>query len=176
MTLLARSMPATEIRTIASSGPSSGRVSATFHGRDIFAPAAARLACGLPLRSIGPEQTSLVEIPIPGPSRNPSGGIQGQVIHVDRFGNLITNISRGFVEEERPAGPPREALIGDGKRIGLRDHYGEVPKGEPLALWGSSDLLELAANQGHAAKLLGLTVGAGVTLRVVPPAKGQGSM
>ena len=69
-------------------------VSATFHGRDVFAPVAGHLACGVPLERFGPEVADPVGLPIPRPRRDPSGQIAGEVIWIDHFGNCITNITR----------------------------------------------------------------------------------
>lgn len=150
-------------------------LSATFHGRDLFAPAAAHLACGVPLAAFGPPVSDPVRWPLPRLERLP-GALGGEVLYVDRFGNGVTSIGRLHWENEElrlvPAfgqGPALEvqtarALVqAAGRRWLLRRTYGEVAAGEPLALIGSAGLLELAVAQGSAAAL-GVTVGAEVVL------------
>src|SRR5690606_13925034 len=91
LTLLARAHGLDEVRAIESPEFRRAEVSRTFHGRDIFAPAAARLACGAPLGDAGPRLERIVELPVPEPVADGST-VRGEVIHVDRFGNLITNL------------------------------------------------------------------------------------
>lgn len=119
-------------------------VSATFHGRDIFAPVAAHLALGVRLDTFGPELADPVILPLSRPAQT-GGAALGAVIHVDRFGNLITNIpeawARGAIEVEL-----------DGRGVGrLRPAYGAVQPGEPVAVIGSSGFLEIAVRDGSAA-------------------------
>lgn len=163
------------------------RVSRTFHGRDIFAPVAAHLARGVPLADLGESVTQLVTFPVPGISVRPDGVLGGRVIHVDRFGNLITSIGRllwiGDNLALQPAFPIAGAegcewgsspfpaaearVCAAGRRIeGVRPAYGDVPDGEYLALVGSVEHLEIAVAGGNAARALGIGVGAEVTLEV----------
>jgi len=135
-------------------------VSATFHGRDIFAPAAAYLAMGKPLDFLGkPLSGRPVSLDIPPVSRE-GDSILGQVIHVDRFGNAVTNIRRKDVEETH--GFKVEAA---GMALPLGRTYGDVPEGRCLGLWGSSRRLEVSCNRGNAARVLGLSRGSRVVLR-----------
>ncbi len=153
-------------------------VSSTFHGRDIFAPAAAHLAMGAPLEALGPPVTDPQRLPLPYLELG-DGWLEGEVLHADRFGNLVTSIGRLRWEGGRlllvPAfrpNPPRYALSATAVRVvaaglelpGIRRTYGEVPSGSPLALVGSSGFLEIAVREGSAAEQLGLRVGDRVRL------------
>ncbi len=145
------------------------RVSMTFHGRDIFAPVAASLASGLTPDQVGPslEVDELIALTDLEPRVAPeSGGLTGQVVQVDRFGNLITNIGREQVRAVFGGGSPDRLRIGCGKTIiaGLSETYSSQPVGAPVALFGSRDTLELAINQGRAEEVL--QVGVGAEIRV----------
>lgn len=132
-----------------------GPLSRTFHGRDLFAPAAARIAAGRPLDQLGRPLASPVRLPLPSPERG-EGEIRGEVAHVDRFGNLITNIPEGWV------GPGWEWSAA-GRRLGpIRDSYSEVGVTELLVTIGSAGTLEVAAREGSAAEILGIGRGADV--------------
>ena len=142
-------------RAVALREPSFWRpsVSATFHGRDVFGPVAAHLAAGVSLRALGPAVASIHGLPLP-THRAEQGTLHGVVIHVDRFGNLITTIG--------PAAVATGATIriADRTIIGLAPHF---QQNAPLiALLGSSGLLEIAVPNGSAAELLGVGVGATV--------------
>jgi hypothetical protein len=123
-----------------------GTVAATFHGRDVFAPAAARLALGAPPEQAGPPVSldgSLGSRKL----RLLRGGkeVRGQVIHVDRFGNLITDIPGARLPDKARVKAGRLAL----KRISRT--FEDVAKGAPLAYVGSAGTLELAVREGSAA-------------------------
>ncbi len=139
-------------------------VSTTFHGRDIFAPAAAYLARGTPIGDFGDEVYSLLLLPSPQPARERGGILSGSVIHIDHFGNLVTNIRN----QGLPLGPV-EIHVGNHIIQGLSVSYADaVISAEPplLAIAGSSGYLEIAVRNGNAALLLG--VGLGELVRVVP--------
>lgn len=132
-------------------------VSRTFHGRDIFAPVAARLALGLEPGRLGPSLAAPVRLSWPRP-RLEEGRLLGQVLAADRFGNLTTNLDQARVEAflaGRPALVRLEGLEGLSLR-GLRQAYGQVPPGEPVALFNSLGRLELALNRGDLRARLGL--------------------
>jgi S-adenosylmethionine hydrolase len=123
------------------------RVSHTFHGRDIFAPVAAHLSKGVPPAEMGPpiKTTDLTSLYIPDPIAE-GETLRGEVIGVDSFGNLVTNISQEILEVFAPDGVV-EIEIG-GKRIrGLRSSYEEGKRGEVIALWGSAGLLEISLKE-----------------------------
>lgn len=132
-------------------------VSATFHGRDIFAPAAAHLARGVALEALGPRVPDPVRFDLPQPEVV-EGGFRGTVVHVDRFGNLITNIPGDRLRQVR-------RVVVAGRVVGpLRRTYADVAPGEALALVGSAGLLEVSVRDGNAAALLG--AGRGAEVRV----------
>lgn len=129
-------------------------VSATFHGRDIFAPVAARLACGTLPDRLGPPlaPADLCTLPLPHPTVK-DGRLQGAVVHIDRFGNLITDIDRHAFSRFCNDRPDRVRITLNSWTIdGIRTTYGSVPPGEIVALMGSRDYLEIGINQGNAAK------------------------
>lgn len=144
------------------------RVSRTFHGRDIFAPVAAHLASGTALEALGP-QLALEQLHPLSPPPAPvavQGLIKGTIVHVDRFGNLTTNIGRQqLMEVQARADVTRVTIRVGGKTLkGLCVCYADAPVGRPLALVGSRELLEIAVNQGNAQRHLGVARGDAVEL------------
>ncbi len=136
--------------------------SATFHGRDIFAPAAAHLASGRPLADLGRPLDALTPLHWALPIVD-GRGLQGWVVHVDRFGNCITNIPRAAFEAARK-GRPVKLFAGNTILRTIHRTYAEVARGEPVALFGSNDYLEIAVHGGNASELLGIRKGAPVNL------------
>lgn len=137
-------------------------VSATFHGRDIFAPAAAHLASGVPLEMLGSrlEPASLVQLDWPQPSRN-GADWRASVLHIDHFGNLITNLPGEQLE------PPLESWrvhLGPLTIHGIQPTFAAVAVGEPVAYVGSSGFVELAVRQGNAQRTWQVEVGDPVRL------------
>jgi S-adenosylmethionine hydrolase len=153
---------AEEVRRIANERLFPGSVSATFHGRDVLAPVAARLVAGTPFAEVGP--IAVAAGPPPG-ARLVDGGVEGSVLFEDRFGNLVTNVP-GSLFEGWPADGAQEVrvLIGAATLAGLRRTYADVGAGELLAYVGSGEHLEVAVRGGSAAAVLG--VGAGARVRV----------
>jgi S-adenosylmethionine hydrolase len=137
-------------------------VSATFQGRDIFAPVAAHLIRGVSVDTFGPILEQIVEIPVAVPQIDGKRMI-GQVIHIDRFGNLITNIPQKRFSRFTQG---KEVEIRLGGRIlkGTSRTYSAVPIGELTALFGSMELLEIAMNCGNAAEMIGINRGEQVTV------------
>lgn len=137
-------------------------VSATFHGRDILAPVAARLALGLDPDRLGPPLARLTTMDWPQP-RQGADRIDGAVIEIDSFGNLITNLTADMI-----AGHPtdRRACIVCNifETWGIYSVYAEQPSGTLVALIGSSGRLELALVGDNAAQRLGIAIGATVTV------------
>jgi S-adenosylmethionine hydrolase len=127
----------------------------TFHGRDVFAPAAAQLALGIPLDSLGVPHEEPVVRRTPEAIRRADGAVSGMVITVDRFGNLITNLM------SRRGGTIELA----GRSLPLARTYADVPAGALVALVGSSGLIEVAVRDGSAAETLGTGRGDEVLLR-----------
>jgi hypothetical protein len=134
-------------------------VSSTFHGRDLFAPAAAHLARGLDLAELGPPARDLAALALPLPRRAP-GLLEGEVIHVDRFGNLITNL------ESQDLGAVRAVEVPGASLAGLARAYADAEPGSLLALVGSGGLLEISMRDGSAAAALGAGRGARVAVRL----------
>lgn len=127
-------------------------LSNTFHGRDIFAPVSAHLSMGLDPRELGPEIGDLVKLQAP-VVKEEKGILQGQVVRIDRFGNLITNISSKIIEDFIQGQDP-EIEVGHLVVKGIKKSYGDVPKGHPLALIGSNGFMEIAVNGGQASALV----------------------
>lgn len=137
-------------------------LSDTFHGRDLMAPVAARLSLGLEPALLGEPRRSLIRLSWPQVETAP-GQIAGEVLLVDSFGNLITNIARPHLEAV-PPDEPVAVYCGEVRINGILRTYGERPAGHVVALVGSSGQLELAIVGGSAARELGL--GAGTPVRV----------
>ncbi|MGH7645821.1 MAG: SAM hydrolase/SAM-dependent halogenase family protein [Gemmatimonadales bacterium] len=130
--------------------------SPTFHGRDVFAPAAARLARGAPLADLGAPVTDPYRSPLPAPRAEENGWL-GEVIYVDSFGTLVTNLpgsaiaaGAGILVSGRDAGP-------------LRRTFADVARGGLVVYVGSGGSIEIAVREGSAARLLG--VGAGESVK-----------
>jgi S-adenosylmethionine hydrolase len=143
-------------------------VSATFHGRDVFAPAAAHVSLGVDMKELGPEVHEIGRLELPSPAMMDNGTAEVHVIHIDRFGNIITNMDRVSWENLTRSGDKIDVEIGIGSLVlnRISRTYEDVPLGAPLALWGSTDLLEISVNRGNAAKQTGLNVGDKVKIRV----------
>jgi hypothetical protein len=140
-------------------------VSATFHGRDIFAPAAAHLSRGLSLPTLGKRISDPLLLNLPDPSCR-KDEISGQVLYADRFGNLITNINRKEVERCFPEGNIA-VRIGRRKLGGLQETYAQSEPGRLLTLFGSSGFLEIACNRSSAAEMLDYSPGKLPAVRLV---------
>jgi len=141
-------------------------ISSTFHGRDIFAPVAAHLSSGISCASFGQkiEECQRLNDFFPIIKKKQ---IIGKVLSIDRFGNMITNISKRFLEKNLPN---LDCLLSI-KRKKIRkiySHYAEGKKGELFLLFGSSGFLEIAMNQSSAAKLLKVKNGTQIVLNVLP--------
>ena len=131
------------------------RSSATFHGRDVFAPAAAALARGESVDALGRLAANPIVRRTPEPTRRLDGAIEGEIIVLDRFGNAVTNLI-GL----------RGGTIELGTRcITVRHTYSEVAPGEPVAVTGSTGFIEIAVRDGDAASALGIRRGDKVLLR-----------
>ncbi len=150
------------------------QVSHTFHGRDVFAPAAAHLAAGVPIDELGPSVPDPITFSPPQMTITPDG-IKGEVLHVDHFGNVITSIGKLLWRGEELSATSKEqvrfeanaALVeAGGQEIkGIRHAYAEVERGEVLALVGSGGYLEIAVREGSGADRFGLEPGDPVVLR-----------
>ena len=139
------------------------RVSRTFHGRDVFAPAAAHLALGTPLPNFGRAVTDPVLIPWL-TARRQGDGLVGEVVHADRFGNLVTSVRAADLEALGPA----EALVVEleGEEVGsIVGCFADIPAGGAGALVGGSDRLEIAVREGSAAASTGARRGSRISVR-----------
>lgn len=137
-------------------------VSPTFHGRDIFAPAAAHLARGVAVEQLGPRAVGMIKLDLPEPQRTGERDAEGDVVHVDRFGNLITNIPAAWL-------PPLEEAHTIEVRIGAHTAqfaktYGLVGTGDLVAYAGSARTVEIGIRDGDASFATGMQRGARVTL------------
>jgi S-adenosylmethionine hydrolase len=147
------------------------KLSGTFHGRDVFAPVAAQLACGIPLAEMGSPAEKLSLLPLPSLSVDSDGNLRGQVLFEDHFGNLITSMGLWQTQGERLVVDPWlpgcrsvefdrikvRLRLPNGITIPLSTTFGDVDPGELVAYIGSSGLIEIGVNQGSAAEVLGLT-------------------
>ena len=138
-------------------------VSRTFEGRDRFAPAAAWLAKGIELTALGRPAGTFITIDIPSPEQS-ADMISGQVLRVDHFGNLVTNIDRKTFEKLAQSGSI-QIIVGEQTVGRFVATYAEAAAGELCALFGSTDHVEIAVNSGNAAERLDLGRGARVTVR-----------
>jgi S-adenosyl-L-methionine hydrolase (adenosine-forming) len=134
--------------------------SATFHGRDIFAPAAAHVALGNKLDTFGAAIKGLSRIPVPEATMDAEDQLHGEVIHVDHFGNCITNIYEDMLGAHRDY----SAQVAAQTLSPIHRTYADVTPGTPLALFGSTGHLEIAVSMSSAAKNLDLRPGSPVTL------------
>jgi len=131
---------------------------ATFEGRDVFAPAAAHLASGMPIDSLGPLYRDMERLDLWNPVKEGKYSITGHVIYIDRFGNLVTNIT----QEDLPSScDPARIVVAIKKRKirGISKSYSDVKPGEPVLYWGSTGRLEIGVNLGNAAKVLSAYLG-----------------
>lgn len=153
----------------------SEQVSYTFHGRDIFAPAAAHLANGVELEAFGGMLPEITSLPLP-QLQIETGHITGEIVQIDHFGNAMTSIGKmRWAEQERLV------LEAQGKAVriptrstrlrihnetiaGIAHAFHEVPRGQPLVQVDSNGYLEIAVNQGNAAQRLGISIGDVVVL------------
>jgi len=139
------------------------QVSNTFHGRDVFAPVAAHLAAGVPLSDLGEPIDDPILLDLPQPRKRGDGILEGHVIYVDRFGNLITNIPGMWLDNST-----QWQIEVAGRTIDrLCTTYADAPRGHLLALIGSAGMLELSVREGSAALTLGTGEGTKVTVRPI---------
>jgi len=160
---LARRTPPSDVRELTEPRYWLDSVSATFHGRDVMAPVAAHLSLGLDPEKLGPPLAKLVMLDWPQPIVS-SGRIEGEVLDVDSFGNLITNIDAELLAP-LPAGRPVRVRLGEHEVEGISSTYGDGPEGALIALVGSTGRLELALVAGSAAATLGARIGDRVIVR-----------
>ena len=140
------------------------KVSTTFHGRDLFAPVAAHLSLGIKPNALGHKIDSLFWLGFEGPFVK-EGKLLGEILHIDTFGNLVSNIDEGrlfrFIKE-------RPFVIRAGRKTirGLKEGYWEGKNGEPIALLGSGGFLEISVREGNAQKALKVKKGDAITVTI----------
>ena len=139
------------------------QVSDTFHGRDIFAPVAAHISRGVSLNSLGEQITNIAQIPISTPNTSESE-IIGHIPYIDRFGNLITNISQELFESVK-RGRHFIIFVKDRQIQRICRAYAESSVGELLGIFSSFGNLEIAINEGNAAETLGVKRGNLIKIR-----------
>lgn len=160
LTLLTRAHPIEAAHELTNAALQRQPVSPTFEGRDVFAPAAAHLAGGGAIAELGPAASDLVGLPLAEAARDAEGVVRGEVVHIDRFGNAITNIPAALLALDTGTGiPTARAIRAAGHDFALLRAYGDARPGEALAVIGSSDHLEVAVREGNAAVRLGLQRG-----------------
>ncbi len=144
-------------------------VSNTFHGRDIFAPTGAHLWLGARLTNFGPRVETIERIDLGAPART-ARSLRGQIVYVDGFGNLVSNIDRASVARLKASFPALGlwVTIEGSAPMKILDAYADAPKGAPLATFGSFDLLEVAVRDADAARRFKAAVGSPVMVAAHP--------
>ncbi|HKK25782.1 MAG TPA: SAM-dependent chlorinase/fluorinase [Gracilimonas sp.] len=137
-------------------------LSNTFHGRDVFAPVSAHLSTGVSLDEVGEPIDDLVTYHWAVPIAD-KDGLQGWVVHIDRFGNLITNISDKLIEDHLKRKTVK-IYVGNTMLNKVVSTFGDVEEGEPAAFIGSSGMLEIGINKGNAARMLSVDKGAQISI------------
>lgn len=136
--------------------------SRTFHGRDLFAPAAAHLSAGRPLQTLGSPHPALKRLQWALPIQDEQG-IQGWVVHIDHFGNCITNIARSHLDTGRRE-PRLKCFVGGTILDQIHNTYADVAQGDPVLLLNSEGRLEIAVHAGNASSLLSIRKGDPINL------------
>ena len=130
-------------------------VSATFHGRDIFAPVAGHLSLGAEPDRFGHPIDDYVRLMLPRPSQSGASSIKGEILNIDRFGNLVSNIAREDLEPLASGGPITALQVEiAGRTLPIVGYYAQVAPGAPGAVIGSANHLEIFVHQGDASRLL----------------------
>lgn len=141
-----------------------GAASSTFHGRDLFAPVAGHLSRGVRPAEVGPPLESWTPLELPVAERV-GHALRGAVVHVDRYGNILTNLPAAWLEDV-PRGGRVEIVGRDCRASGVHERtYGDVPEGSFVVLANASGCVEVARNQASAAAWLGVRAGDAIELR-----------
>lgn len=132
--------------------------SPSFHGRDIFAPVAAALSTGVKPKQFGPRIKDEVRLAPLAPVKDQDGSLRGRIIHIDHFGNCITNFTRSdipsFMRSDIPNSPQIQLRVKRRTIRTVRKFFADGPSDDLFAIWGSAGFLELSLNGGSAATLL----------------------
>lgn len=163
LTFVANQSQKWETRIIANPAYRLEDMSQTFHGRDVFAPAAAHLLAGASFESFGPVLEKMVQLRFIDNITLDHNTLKGRVTYIDSYGNLFTNVTPGMLASH--SDPTSFRLnFGHHQVRGISPHYSAVPLNHPLMYWGSSGLLEVAFNQGSATRKWAVRVGDPFTL------------
>jgi S-adenosylmethionine hydrolase len=165
LVLAAENQGITSIHELANPRLMLPKVSSTFHGRDIFAPAATHLLKGVKPAEFGPEIRQAKKPEFTKVKRK-NGMLKGEVLHVDGFGNIITNINEKEMTQNQIEGMVNMELAGCRLKLKFCKAYGEAKPHEPLALIGSHGFLEISLNQGNAAEKYQTKAGDNVAIMV----------
>lgn len=140
-------------------------VSATFHGRDVLAPVAGHLSLGAEPMGFGQPIDDYVRLALPRAALSGTSLIKGEILHIDRFGNLVTNITRADLEHLAAGDFPMAFFVRiAGQEVPVVAYYGQVAPAAPGAVIGSADYLEIFVNQGDASRLPGVGRGSEVVV------------
>jgi S-adenosyl-L-methionine hydrolase (adenosine-forming) len=154
-----------EIREIKNLPFISETVSGTFHGRDVFAPCAGFISAGKKFSDIGPVLDNVKYLDYP-KVRTETMSLSGEVVFIDSFGNMITNISEQALNSFT-GGKPIEIYFAAEHFKKISNHYSEIPIGNPLVLFGSSGYLEISMNGGSAASYFMTSIGAEINVQLI---------
>ena len=164
ITLLAERYGVEETRSITNPDLQTSEGGQTYYARDVFAPAAALLAGGAPLREVGDPVENATLLNLPKPEREGERLVSGRIVHVNRFGALVTNIHRSFLE----GSSVKNVEVGQFLVGPLSETYAQVEPGRPVALYGSAGYLEIAYNGDRADTRLNMGIGIIVNVAVEP--------
>ena len=139
-------------------------VSATFHGRDMFGPVAAHLACGVRPAKFGPRVETLNTLPINSP-RLAGNAVVGEILHIDHYGNIVTNVKPDLLQGLQVGHNLSFALEGRNWTVPFCATYGTQPAGSLLALVGSGHTLEIACTEGNAAARVKASAGVSIVFQ-----------
>lgn len=141
---------------------------ATFHGRDIFAPVAAWLSKGVEFLNFGEEIADFKTFPIPEVNRPDNDSIKGAIVYIDKFGNLISNITRTDIDQLiiNKGNKNLEIKIKDQIITGLKDFYGQGESDKPGAIINSSGYLEVFSYMSSANEILGVSIGEEIAVAI----------
>jgi S-adenosyl-L-methionine hydrolase (adenosine-forming) len=141
--------------------------SATFHGRDVFAPVAAHLALGVPIEALGEVIDDALVLPMASATQQADGSLISEILHIDHFGNLISTIVSAILPTLLV--PVKTMVEVGGQRAPLLRTFSDAAPGTLLAYLGSSGHLEIAIRDGNAATVLNIDIGAPVTVSPASP-------
>lgn len=158
MTKLVNQHEPEEIWTVSNQDYFLPQISNTFHGRDIFAPVAAHLSNGVHPNRLGETSKEMKTLSLPEPQVK-ANEITGHIIHIDRFGNLITDIEKRMVDNLSVSYDSLAIHLSGETLSGIRKSYNEVKEGKALVIFGSKGLLEISVNKGSAANVLNMDKG-----------------